>query len=51
MRATEVTGTTEQDRLWVLADRVFPAFANYRHDAAKVGRTIPIVQLSSPDPN
>jgi hypothetical protein len=31
--------------LWVLADHVFPAFARYRRDAAKVNRTIPIVQL------
>jgi deazaflavin-dependent oxidoreductase (nitroreductase family) len=51
MRASEVTDTTEQDRLWVLADRVFPAFANYRRDAAAVNRTIPIVQLSSREPN
>jgi hypothetical protein len=37
--------------LWVLADRVFPAFANYRHDAAKVHRTIPIVQLTPREPD
>jgi deazaflavin-dependent oxidoreductase (nitroreductase family) len=33
-------------RLWVLADRVFPAFATYRHDAARTQRTIPLVQLA-----
>ena len=46
MRAMVVTDEAERDRLWVLADRVFPAFANYRGDAAKVNRTIPIVQLT-----
>jgi deazaflavin-dependent oxidoreductase (nitroreductase family) len=46
MRATVVTDEADCARLWVLADRVFPAFANYRRDAAKVPRTIPIVQLT-----
>lgn len=32
-------------RLWELADRVFPPYAAYRERAARVGRTIPIVQL------
>jgi deazaflavin-dependent oxidoreductase (nitroreductase family) len=32
-------------RLWVLADRVFPAFAAYRASAARAGRSIPILQL------
>jgi hypothetical protein len=41
-----VDNEDERERLWVLADRVFPAFATYRRDAAKVNRTIPIVQLS-----
>ncbi len=45
MRATEVIDDGERARLSALADRVFPAFANYRRDAAKVHRTIPIVQL------
>jgi hypothetical protein len=30
----------------LLADRVFPAFPKYRQEAAKVKRTIPIVQLT-----
>jgi hypothetical protein len=30
----------------VLADRVFPAFASYRREAAKLNRTIPIVQFT-----
>jgi deazaflavin-dependent oxidoreductase (nitroreductase family) len=46
MRATVVDSESERQRLWVLADRTFPTFANYRRDAAEVGRTIPIVQLS-----
>jgi deazaflavin-dependent oxidoreductase (nitroreductase family) len=46
MRATTVNDAAERERLWVLADRVFPAFASYRKDAAKVNRTIPIVQLT-----
>jgi deazaflavin-dependent oxidoreductase (nitroreductase family) len=46
MRATVVDDEAERERLWVLADRVFPAFASYRRDAEKVNRTIPIVQLT-----
>jgi deazaflavin-dependent oxidoreductase (nitroreductase family) len=51
MRATVVEDDAEQQRLWVLADRVFPAFASYRRDAAKVNRRIPIVQLAPREPN
>lgn len=46
MRAAVVADESERDRLWELADRVFPAFASYRRDAARVDRTIPIVQLT-----
>lgn len=46
MRATVVNDEAECERLWVLADRVFPAFASYRRDAAKANRRIPIVQLT-----
>jgi deazaflavin-dependent oxidoreductase (nitroreductase family) len=46
MRASVVDDEAERERLWVLADRVFPAFARYRDDAAKVNRRIPIVQLT-----
>jgi len=45
MRATVVRDEAERARLWPLADRVFPTFASYRRDAAKVNRTIPLVQL------
>ena len=46
MRAMVVNDESERDRLWVLADRVFPAFATYRRDAARANRRIPIVQLT-----
>jgi deazaflavin-dependent oxidoreductase (nitroreductase family) len=45
MRATVVHDKAERERLWVLADHVFPAFARYRNDAAKAKRTIPLVHL------
>jgi len=43
VRASVVTDDT--DRLWGLADRVFPAYATYRREAAKAGRTIPLIRL------
>jgi deazaflavin-dependent oxidoreductase (nitroreductase family) len=46
MRATVVNEEAERQRLWTLADRVFPPFAKYRRETAKVNRTIPIVQLT-----
>jgi deazaflavin-dependent oxidoreductase (nitroreductase family) len=46
MKATVVTDEAERTRLWALADRVFAPYAAYRRDAAKVNRTIPIVQLT-----
>lgn len=45
MDATVMTDQAETERLWRLADNVFPAYAAYRLEAAKVGRTIPIIQL------
>jgi len=47
MRATVVSDEAERHRLWTLADRVFAPYATYRRDAAKVNRTIPIVQLTA----
>jgi deazaflavin-dependent oxidoreductase (nitroreductase family) len=47
MRATVVGEEAERDRLWTLADRVFAPYATYRREAAKVNRTIPIVQLAA----
>jgi deazaflavin-dependent oxidoreductase (nitroreductase family) len=46
MRATVVEDEAERRRLWALADRVFAPYAAYRREAAKAGRTIPIVQLT-----
>ena len=47
MRATVVRDEAERERLWTLADRVFPPFAKFRRNAAKANRTIPIVQLQN----
>lgn len=46
-RATLVGDEAERERLWTLADQVFAPYAAYRRDAAKVNRTIPIVQLTA----
>jgi hypothetical protein len=46
MRATVISDQAECDRIWALADRVFAPYATYRREAAKVNRTIPIVQLT-----
>jgi deazaflavin-dependent oxidoreductase (nitroreductase family) len=46
MRATVVDDEAERQRLWTLADRVFAPYAVYRREAAKVNRTIPIIQLT-----
>lgn len=43
--AHEVEGETARQRLWELADAVYPAFADYRSSAAEHGRTVPILQL------
>jgi deazaflavin-dependent oxidoreductase (nitroreductase family) len=45
-RAEVIDDDSERARLWQLADRVFPAYANYRARAARAGRIIPIVQLT-----
>jgi deazaflavin-dependent oxidoreductase (nitroreductase family) len=45
-RAEVVSDEAERERLWRLADRVFPPFESYRASAARVGREIPILQLS-----
>lgn len=50
MRATVVSDAAERDRLWALADRVFAPYAVYRREAARAGRTIPIVQLDPSAP-
>jgi deazaflavin-dependent oxidoreductase (nitroreductase family) len=49
MHATVISDQAECDRIWTLADRVFAPYATYRREAAKVNRTIPIVQLTPRD--
>jgi deazaflavin-dependent oxidoreductase (nitroreductase family) len=44
-RAEVVEDEPSRERLWELADRVFPPYSIYRERAARTGRTIPIVQL------
>jgi deazaflavin-dependent oxidoreductase (nitroreductase family) len=46
MRATVVADEAERRRLWEMADRFFAPFADYREEAARAGREIPIVQLT-----
>jgi len=48
MRAAVVGDEAERERLWRLADQLFAPYADYRREAAKANRTIPIVQLTSP---
>jgi deazaflavin-dependent oxidoreductase (nitroreductase family) len=44
-RAEVVTDEAERERLWKLADSVYPPYVDFRERAAKAGREIPIVQL------
>lgn len=44
-RAELVEDESERQRLWGLADRVFPEYASYRERAGRAGRSIPIFQL------
>lgn len=44
-RAEIVEDEAERQRLWDLADRVFPEYVHYREQAGKAGRVIPIFQL------
>jgi len=44
-RAEIVEDEAQRQRLWALADRVFPQYADYREAAGRAGRVIPIVQL------
>jgi deazaflavin-dependent oxidoreductase (nitroreductase family) len=45
-RAHVIDDESERARLWQLADRVFPPYAQYRERAARTGRAIPVVQLT-----
>lgn len=44
--AAVVPDEAERDRLWGLADRVYPGYADYRARAGRIGRTIPIFRLT-----
>jgi deazaflavin-dependent oxidoreductase (nitroreductase family) len=44
-RVEVVDDDSSRTRLWGLADQVFPVYAAYRENAARAGRTIPILQL------
>lgn len=43
-RAEVIEDEQSRQRLWELADRVFPPFETYRENAARSGRTIPILR-------
>ena len=45
MLAQLVDDPGERERLWMLADRIFPGYAVYRRDAELAGRTIPLISL------
>jgi deazaflavin-dependent oxidoreductase (nitroreductase family) len=45
LHAEIVEDEAERQRLWDLADRIFPQFVDYREWAGRAGRVIPIVQL------
>lgn len=45
--ASVVSDRAERERLWTLADRVFPGYASYRRRAARSGREIPLVHLTA----
>src|SRR6266516_3057080 len=53
-RAEIVEDTAQRQRLWELADRVYPQYADFREQAGKAGRVVPIIQLvprgGPPDP-
>jgi deazaflavin-dependent oxidoreductase (nitroreductase family) len=44
--AQVVEDAAERERLWGLADRVFPGYAVYRERAHDAGRAIPIIRLT-----
>ena len=44
-RAEIVEDEAQRQRLWELADRVYPPYAGFREQAGKAGRAVPIIQL------
>lgn len=47
--AATIDDPAEQERLWALADHVFPAFATYRRSVAAANLTIPLIALDLAD--
>jgi deazaflavin-dependent oxidoreductase (nitroreductase family) len=47
MAACEVSDPGERERIWAMADRVYPLWPDYRRRAAGRHRTIPIIRLSA----
>jgi len=45
MTASEVSDTAERERIWAMADRVYPLWPDYRRRAARSDRVIPIIRL------
>jgi deazaflavin-dependent oxidoreductase (nitroreductase family) len=45
-RATEVTDPGEWTRLYGLAERSYPGYADYRAETEKIGRKIPVLRLA-----
>ena len=45
MTADAVSDPAERERLWAMADRVYPLWPDYRRRAARCHRTIPIIRL------
>jgi deazaflavin-dependent oxidoreductase (nitroreductase family) len=46
-RAEIVDDEKERERLWELAGRVYPQFADFRERARQAGRTMPIIRLTT----
>jgi deazaflavin-dependent oxidoreductase (nitroreductase family) len=46
-RAEIVEDEAERQRLWSMADRVYPPYALFREQAGRTGRVIPIIRLVS----
>ena len=45
MVANAVSDPAERERLWAIADRIYPLWPDYRRHAARSHRTIPIIRL------
>ena len=48
-RATEVTDAADYERLFALAVRVYPGYADYRARTDAIGRRIPLLRLAPLD--